>query len=167
MTLNVLECCAISQAGWFAGIFAKSGRVCQPAHWWDGCPLHTHRSLTIVFMSQWHRRRRGTRCLWRWLTSLQKSCQVSKTRRRYSIRFLIVKKWICNGSFESSSKVRCILIRGEGPAFSAGHNLKEMTEVEGKDYHKMIFDRLVKQNNHNQVFLSECSLPVFHFKSII
>lgn len=33
------------------------------------------------------------------------------------------------------------MIRGEGPAFSAGHNLKEMTHKEGQEYHKEIFEK--------------------------
>ena len=36
--------------------------------------------------------------------------------------------------------LRCIVISGEGPAFSAGHNLKEMTYKEGRAFHEEIFD---------------------------
>jgi len=41
----------------------------------------------------------------------------------------------------SDGLLRCIVIKGEGPAFSAGHNLKEMTTKEGKEYHEKIFER--------------------------
>jgi enoyl-CoA hydratase/carnithine racemase len=47
--------------------------------------------------------------------------------------FLKVKNWI--------RKVRCIVLKGEGPAFSSGHNLKEMTSKEGREYHQTIFRR--------------------------
>ena len=40
-----------------------------------------------------------------------------------------------------TGRCRCIVIRGEGKAFSAGHNLKEMTMKEGRDYHTKIFER--------------------------
>lgn len=42
-------------------------------------------------------------------------------------------------SDKNSLDLRCIVISGEGPAFSAGHNLKEMTFKEGRAYHEEIF----------------------------
>lgn len=37
-------------------------------------------------------------------------------------------------------EVRAIVIRGEGKVFSAGHNLKEMTQEQGRDYIGRIFE---------------------------
>ena len=52
--------------------------------------------------------------------------------------------------------LRCIVIKGEGPAFSAGHNLKEMTTKEGKEYHEKIFERCTVLMNS----IIECPIPV-------
>jgi enoyl-CoA hydratase/carnithine racemase len=42
---------------------------------------------------------------------------------------------------KDDENVRCFVIKGEGKAFSAGHNLKEMTFNEGRKYHEEIFKR--------------------------
>ena len=52
--------------------------------------------------------------------------------------------------------LRCIIIKGEGKAFSAGHNLKEMTTKEGKEYHEKIFERCSVLMNT----IMECPIPV-------
>uniref|UniRef100_A0A0N5CI67 Enoyl-CoA hydratase domain-containing protein 3, mitochondrial n=1 Tax=Strongyloides papillosus TaxID=174720 RepID=A0A0N5CI67_STREA len=39
------------------------------------------------------------------------------------------------------NKVRSIIIAGEGPAFSAGHDLKELTTEKGSEFHKEVFSR--------------------------
>uniref|UniRef100_A0A0K0G2C7 Enoyl-CoA hydratase domain-containing protein 3, mitochondrial n=1 Tax=Strongyloides venezuelensis TaxID=75913 RepID=A0A0K0G2C7_STRVS len=39
------------------------------------------------------------------------------------------------------NKVRSVIIAGEGPAFSAGHDLKELTTEKGSEYHKEVFSR--------------------------
>ena len=52
--------------------------------------------------------------------------------------------------------LRCIVIKGEGKAFSAGHNLKEMTTKEGKEYHEKIFERCNVLMNT----IMECPIPV-------
>ena len=44
-------------------------------------------------------------------------------------------------SDRSNPDLRCIVIGGNGPAFSAGHNLKEMTYKEGRVYHEEIFNK--------------------------
>ena len=43
--------------------------------------------------------------------------------------------------FQSNPALRCIVLKAEGPAFSAGHNLKEMTHKEGRAYHEEIFKK--------------------------
>ena len=51
---------------------------------------------------------------------------------------------------------RCIVIKGEGKAFSAGHNLKEMTMNEGREYHEKIFHRCNTLMNS----IISCPIPV-------
>lgn len=41
----------------------------------------------------------------------------------------------------SDDELRCIVLSANGPIFSAGHNLKEFTEVAGTDAHKKVFSR--------------------------
>ncbi|XP_045581937.1 enoyl-CoA hydratase domain-containing protein 3, mitochondrial isoform X2 [Procambarus clarkii] len=36
--------------------------------------------------------------------------------------------------------LRCIILGAQGKVFSAGHNLKELTLKEGRDYHQKVFD---------------------------
>ena len=42
---------------------------------------------------------------------------------------------------QTNPALRCIVLKAEGPAFSAGHNLKEMTHNEGRAYHEEIFQK--------------------------
>ncbi len=61
-----------------------------------------------------------------------------KTRNALSLEVLrALRAEIGRGADDDS--VRCVVLRGEGPAFSAGHNLKEMTAEEGAGYHERIF----------------------------
>ena len=53
-------------------------------------------------------------------------------------------------------QVRCILLRAEGPVFSSGHNLKEMTTAEGREYHQTIFRRC----NELMLEIVKASVPV-------
>ena len=39
-----------------------------------------------------------------------------------------------------SPDTRCIVLSGQGPAFSAGHNLKELTTKDGRAHHQCVFD---------------------------
>ncbi|XP_043944240.1 enoyl-CoA hydratase domain-containing protein 3, mitochondrial isoform X2 [Protopterus annectens] len=39
-----------------------------------------------------------------------------------------------------SEDLRVIIISAEGPVFSSGHDLKELTSAQGEQYHKMVFD---------------------------
>jgi enoyl-CoA hydratase/carnithine racemase len=51
-------------------------------------------------------------------------------------------------------KVRAVILAGEGPAFSAGHNLKELTEQPGTDMHRKVFSqctRLMQLIQHMQL----------------
>ncbi|MEE6512940.1 hypothetical protein FKM82_020286 [Ascaphus truei] len=41
-------------------------------------------------------------------------------------------------------KLRVIVIAAEGPVFSSGHNLKELTAAQGKDYHAEVFRTCAK-----------------------
>ena len=43
-----------------------------------------------------------------------------------------------------SPDTRCIVLSGQGPAFSAGHNLKELTSKEGRVHHQLVFDTCSK-----------------------
>ena len=42
---------------------------------------------------------------------------------------------------QTNPALRCIVLKAEGPAFSAGHNLKEMTHKEGRAFHEEIFQK--------------------------
>ena len=42
---------------------------------------------------------------------------------------------------QTNPALRCIVLKAEGPAFSAGHNLKEMTHNEGRAFHEEIFQK--------------------------
>lgn len=42
---------------------------------------------------------------------------------------------------KTNPDLRCIVLKAEGPAFSAGHNLKEMTHKEGRAFHEEIFQK--------------------------
>jgi len=52
--------------------------------------------------------------------------------------------------------VRCIVLRGEGPAFSSGHNLKELTSAQGRQYHQRVFDTCSRL----MLSLAEMEVPV-------
>lgn len=42
---------------------------------------------------------------------------------------------------QSDLNIRCIVLSGNGPAFSAGHNLKELTEDTGIQFHQNVFSK--------------------------
>lgn len=42
---------------------------------------------------------------------------------------------------QQDENLRCIVLSGNGPVFSAGHNLKELTKETGIDHHQKIFDK--------------------------
>jgi enoyl-CoA hydratase/carnithine racemase len=47
---------------------------------------------------------------------------------------------ITHGQQEDKS-LRCIVISSSGNVFSSGHNLKELTEESGSEFHKRVFQR--------------------------
>ena len=81
-----------------------------------------------------------------------------KTRNSLSLEMIedIISELNDDGSSVENEKVRCIVIKGEGKAFSAGHNLKEMTMNEGRDYHAKIFERCNVLMNK----IISCPVPV-------
>ena len=64
----------------------------------------------------------------------------SKTRNALSLEMLKIleSELVCD---VFNPELRCIVLSGQGPAFSAGHNLKEMTYKEGRKYHEEIFKK--------------------------
>merc|ERR1712080_323263 len=63
-----------------------------------------------------------------------------KTRNSLSLEMLTRLEQEIHGE-KNNQQLRSIVLTGEGPAFSAGHNLKEMTFKEGKKYHEEIFQK--------------------------
>uniref|UniRef100_A0AC34R769 Enoyl-CoA hydratase domain-containing protein 3, mitochondrial n=1 Tax=Panagrolaimus sp. JU765 TaxID=591449 RepID=A0AC34R769_9BILA len=53
-------------------------------------------------------------------------------------------------------KLRAVIIAGKGPAFSAGHDLKELTSQTGVDYHKKLFAKCSELMS----FVQHMQLPV-------
>ncbi|XP_043207915.1 enoyl-CoA hydratase domain-containing protein 3, mitochondrial-like isoform X2 [Amphibalanus amphitrite] len=60
-----------------------------------------------------------------------------KTRNALSLEMLSELKEHVN---QLSSSTRVVVLSGQGPAFSAGHNLKELTSAKGRDHHQCVFD---------------------------
>ena len=80
-----------------------------------------------------------------------------KTRNSLSLEMIeSLIKQIHDDDVVGDKLVRCIVIKGEGKAFSAGHNLKEMTMNEGRDYHTKIFERCNVLMNR----IIACPIPV-------
>lgn len=42
---------------------------------------------------------------------------------------------------QNDENLRCIILSGNGPVFSAGHNLKELTSDTGKEFHQKVFEK--------------------------
>ena len=79
----------------------------------------------------------------------------AKTRNSLSLEMLkILENHIVSDA--QDPELRCIVLSGQGPAFSAGHNLKEMTYKEGKEYHEEIF----KKCNDLMRSIVTCPVPV-------
>ncbi|KAE9554741.1 hypothetical protein FO519_002069 [Halicephalobus sp. NKZ332] len=53
-------------------------------------------------------------------------------------------------------KLRAVIIAGKGPAFSAGHDLKELTTETGVDYHRKLFSKC----SELMTFVQQMQLPV-------
>lgn len=41
----------------------------------------------------------------------------------------------------NDENLRCIILSGNGPVFSAGHNLKELTNDTGIEFHQKVFEK--------------------------
>ena len=86
-----------------------------------------------------------------------KTITMMSPKTRNSLSLDMIEQLIENIDDNSSEgRCRCIVIKGEGKAFSAGHNLKEMTMDEGRDYHVKIFERC----NALMDKIISCPLPV-------
>ena len=65
-----------------------------------------------------------------------KTITMKSPKTRNSLSLDMIENLIENmHDISNEGRCRCIIIKGEGKAFSAGHNLKEMTMNEGRDYH--------------------------------
>ena len=40
----------------------------------------------------------------------------------------------------ANDSTRCVVLRGAGPVFSSGHNLKELTTEQGIEHHVRVFN---------------------------
>ena len=79
----------------------------------------------------------------------------AKTRNALSLEMLkILENHIVSDA--KNPDLRCIVLSGQGPAFSAGHNLKEMTYKEGRKYHEEIFHKC----NDLMHSIVTCPVPV-------
>ncbi len=79
----------------------------------------------------------------------------AKTRNSLSLEMLTSLQQEIQAD-KAKPELRCIVLSGEGPAFSAGHNLKEMTAKEGRKYHEDIF----KKCNDLMHAVVTCPVPV-------
>ena len=71
-----------------------------------------------------------------------KTITMMSPKTRNSLSLEMIEHLIENINDQTNDGLcRCIVVKGEGKAFSAGHNLKEMTTNEGTEYHKKIFER--------------------------
>jgi enoyl-CoA hydratase/carnithine racemase len=57
---------------------------------------------------------------------------------------------------DSIEKIRAVILAGKGPAFSAGHDLKELTTGKGSDYHKEVVNKCTQL----LTFIQRMQLPV-------
>ncbi|KAK3864754.1 hypothetical protein Pcinc_029583 [Petrolisthes cinctipes] len=60
-----------------------------------------------------------------------------KTRNSLSLEML---EALHSAVVKTDPALRCIVLEAEGKVFSAGHNLKELTQKEGKGHHNRVFD---------------------------
>ncbi|KAG8515945.1 Enoyl-CoA hydratase domain-containing protein 3, mitochondrial, partial [Galemys pyrenaicus] len=65
---------------------------------------------------------------------------LSNPKRRNALSLAMLKSLQSDLLHEAESKdLKVIIISAEGPVFSSGHDLKELTEEQGPDYHTQIF----------------------------
>ena len=86
-----------------------------------------------------------------------KTITMNSPKTRNSLSLDMIENLIENIHDQANDGLcRCIVIKGEGKAFSAGHNLKEMTTKEGTEYHTKIFERC----NVLMDTIMQCPIPV-------
>ena len=86
-----------------------------------------------------------------------KTITMNSPKTRNSLSLEMIENLIENIHDQANDGLcRCIVIKGEGKAFSAGHNLKEMTMKEGTEYHAKIFERC----NVLMDTIMQCPIPV-------
>lgn len=61
-----------------------------------------------------------------------------KTRNALSLQML---EALHSAVVEDTPSLRCIVVGAQGKVFSAGHNLKELTSKEGRNYHQQVFEK--------------------------
>merc|ERR1712071_685659 len=81
--------------------------------------------------------------------------QSPKTRNALSLEMLN-ELTVAFQEVNKSPDVRCILLSAEGNVFSAGHNLKELTEERGKTHHKTVFATCTRFME----LLIQCPIPI-------
>jgi len=81
--------------------------------------------------------------------------QSPKTRNALSLEMLNELS-VAFQEVNKSPDVRCILLSAEGNVFSAGHNLKELTEERGKTHHKTVFATCTRFME----LLIQCPIPI-------
>ncbi|XP_004691301.1 PREDICTED: enoyl-CoA hydratase domain-containing protein 3, mitochondrial [Condylura cristata] len=65
---------------------------------------------------------------------------LSNPKRRNALSLAMLKSLQSDILHEAESKdLKVIIISAEGPVFSSGHDLKELTEEQGPDYHTQVF----------------------------
>ncbi len=66
--------------------------------------------------------------------------------------------------FDADSKTRVIIISGNGKGFSAGHNLKEVKNLKGKDNYQKLFNLcsklMIQENLSLQMNLKICMMTL-------
>lgn len=76
-----------------------------------------------------------------------------KTRNALSLQML---KELQEAVSREDPSLRCITIEAQGKVFSAGHNLKELTDKEGRSYHLKVFEECT----HLMLGLQRLPVPV-------
>ncbi|XP_021071664.1 enoyl-CoA hydratase domain-containing protein 3, mitochondrial [Mus pahari] len=65
---------------------------------------------------------------------------LSNPRRRNALSLAMLKSLRSDILHEAESEdLKVIIISAEGPVFSSGHDLKELTDAQGRDYHTEVF----------------------------
>jgi enoyl-CoA hydratase/carnithine racemase len=77
--------------------------------------------------------------------------------KRNALSLAMMKSIMSALKTESQDRnTRVIILAAEGPVFSSGHNLKELTESQGRDYHTLVFEKC----NELMAFVQDVPVPV-------